>query len=554
MHDILLIHYDNTPLLDKFPSNLKFNPSTDELNNSDIDTFISKQIIPQLQEISFDILCIKDTLSENYIDFYGLILAYHIRLNRDLLKEKSMVPIIILSDINEFMINKLSPFGRLLFTKNIFLCKNNVGSVEHLLTMKLALLNEYDYEKLFINLIHINPPQDYLSHHSITNEWAIDQWAYFYGVEDEIVLQNRSKISSMLYYKFLRAKYQLQNKDENLNVKAKKYEGSILLVDDQSNAGWYSIIKEFCKKHYLNVEFDYVRNIKKDSIIKEVFELFESKINQFSPDIILLDLRLLESDDNIVNDKLDINKISGIKLLKRIEQLNPGIQVIMFTASSDGMILDEFYRHNILGYVKKDAPRDKYRASKNNFNKLDTLIKLGLNRKYLKEIWALQEKILKLPFFENQQDNNIKELRENIKTIFETANSNIPRPFTYSMLAMYKCIELLNDIYIIDDYKNARWKYNKSLIDYYEDNSTKNYLFNIIKYRTNLEIIDFEKHVKEIVCSRNYAIHTKIKANCEGLTTTEPSSQNISKYFSDYIMVWFKMLFDILNNIKYIDN
>jgi len=550
MDEILLIHNDNVPLIENFPNSFKFNPSIDELNESDIDTFISKQIIPQLEKKSFNILCIKDTLSENYIDFYGLILAYHIRLSSKSLKEKSMVPIIILSDINEFIINKLTSLGRILFTKNIFLSKNNIHSIEQLLAMKMKPLSQDDYENLFLKLIHVNPPQDYLNHHSITNEWAIDQWAYFYGVKNEVIIQNRSKISNMLYYKFLRVKYQLQNKDENINVKSKKYEGNVLLVDDQSDAGWHIIIKEFCIKHYSNVEFDYIQNIKKDLLITDIFELFESKIKQFSPDVILLDLRLLESDNSIVEEKLDINKISGIQLLKKIELLNPSIQIIMFTASSDGMILDEFYKHNILGYVKKDSPEDKYRASKNNFNKLDTLIRIGLNHKYLKELWDIQEKILELPFLENQKNEKIKELRENIKTIFETSNSNIPRPFTYSMLAIYKCIELLNHIYIIDDFKNAKWIDNKSLIENYEDNSTKNYIFNIIKYKAALEKIDFETRLKEIVCSRNYAIHTKIKPSCDGLTRKEPTSQDIPKYFSKYIIVWYKMLFEIIEALK----
>ena len=53
MTDFLLIHYDNTPLTTSFQNSIKFNPSTEELNNSDIDTFISNQIIPQLQKKRF---------------------------------------------------------------------------------------------------------------------------------------------------------------------------------------------------------------------------------------------------------------------------------------------------------------------------------------------------------------------------------------------------------------------------------------------------------------------------------------------------------------------
>ena len=50
MNEALLIHFDNTPLVTRVADSIKFNPSMEDLNNSDIDTFISKQIIPKIQE------------------------------------------------------------------------------------------------------------------------------------------------------------------------------------------------------------------------------------------------------------------------------------------------------------------------------------------------------------------------------------------------------------------------------------------------------------------------------------------------------------------------
>jgi hypothetical protein len=109
MHKVLLIHNDNTPLKKSLlsPSPILFSPTIDDLNDSDIDTYISREIIPQLKKEEFDLLVIKDSLSENYIDFYGLILAYHIRLSVKELKEKSLVPIIILSEVDSYTINKI---------------------------------------------------------------------------------------------------------------------------------------------------------------------------------------------------------------------------------------------------------------------------------------------------------------------------------------------------------------------------------------------------------------------------------------------------------------
>ncbi len=80
MPNILLIHKDNTPLKRIIENQIIFKPTSDDLHNSDIGQYISTKVIPQIQQKDFDIVYIKDTLSDNYIDFYGLILAYHITL------------------------------------------------------------------------------------------------------------------------------------------------------------------------------------------------------------------------------------------------------------------------------------------------------------------------------------------------------------------------------------------------------------------------------------------------------------------------------------------
>lgn len=555
MHEVLLIHYDNTPLLEAFSDSIKFNPSTDDLNDNDIDTFISKQIIPQLQERSFDILCIKDTLSENYIDFYGLILAYHVRLSRDLLKEKSLVPIIILSDINELMINKLSYYGRILFTKNTFLCKNNIESVEQLLALDLEPLEEDKYKDSFIHLIHIDPPQDYLSHHSITNEWAIDQWGRMLDIDSQPIKKNRDRIASLLYYKYLYSKIDLKDK-KPLEIKQKPGDGRLLLIDDKWQEGWHDIMQKFVERQFSDVKLDTFQNIDKYSQLDKLRVDIRKRVDSVDvPDVVLLDLRLLDNENTSSehdNQKIDINKISGIVVLDLIKKINPGIQIIMFTASGDSLIIDAIKEKGILGYVKKDGPQDRYQASKNNINKLRTLIQQGLNRSYLIKMWNLQEKTLELSFFKKPHNyiDVIHELEQNIKTIFESANSNIPRPFTYSMLAIYKCFEILNSIFIIDDFKAAKWKDNQKPIEQSDDNSTKNYIFNIIKYKTNLKTIEFEDKLKELVCSRNYAIHTHVKPHCTEITRKEPGSEHISEDFEKYILNWYEMLFEILNSIN----
>ena len=556
MHKAILIHSDNTPLTDIIDHKILFSPTIDDLNNSDIDAYISHEILPQINHEEFDVIYIRDTLSENYMDFYGLVLAYHIRLSA-MPKEKSYMPIIILSDIDSYTINKITPLGKIFATSNIFLSLNNNNTVDYFNSVELYKLSNDEFESGFLNLIEISAPKDYLSHHSITNEWAIDQWAYFYGADSDVIQKNRNKISSMLYYKYLTKKHHLLNKLENTNLTKKKSIGKLLLIDDKANDGWNDVFNKFCEKHYTDVIFESLLGITKESDFEYLDNLLSKKVDSYDPDIIILDLRLLDNENSIINInddekiKLEINKISGVKLLKSIKNINPSIQVIIFTASSNSIILDELYKNGILGYVKKDSPTDIYKASKNNFKKLDTLIKSGLNLKYLKSIWNIQEGLLGVPFLINTSDIDKLNLRTNIKSIFDIANSNIPNPFTYSMLGIYKCIELLNDIFIVDSYKDAKWNDDHGKpIKNNTDNSTKNYILNIIESKTNLEKLDFEEDINKIVCSRNLAIHTSIKPHCKNITVQEPKPEHLPEYFSEHKLKWYEMLYKVIDHIK----
>ncbi len=546
MHKILLIHNDNTPLKNIISNQIIFNPTIDDLNNSDIDKYISHEVIPQIQDRGFDVICIKDTLSENYIDFYGLVLAYHIRLSREL-NENRLLPIVILSEINSYTINKISPIGNILFTKNVFLLENTLDSVEKIESLVLTKLSREEFQANFLDKIEIKPPMDYTDHHNITNEWAIFHWSNLLGLSTKTIDENTKKISSMLYFKYLIAKHHLQIKSKG-KIKQTNKEGKILLIDDRWNDGWKDIINEFVSQQYTKVDLDTLEYIYKDKMIEDIKNGVSEEIHSSNPDLILLDLRLMESDNFLGNDKKSISNISGFQIINEIKNINPGIQIVMFTASGDSLILDELYNKGIVGYVKKDAPTDKYETSKNSFNKLDTLIKKGIDRNYLKKVWQLEKEILEQSFLKNtkklsnEDELTIYELRRNIKFVFETLNSNIPNPFTYAMLSIFKCIELINDYYILDRYKEALWKDTKKGIDKHEDNSTKNKILNIIDNKTNLQKNDIKIDIMTIICSRNYTIHPREKESCKDILIKEPKAEHIVK--------WLHMFKEIISTLK----
>lgn len=95
----ILIHYDNV-IDSEFEINIKF-------NGEDIDKYISNYISKELQNKGVDKIFIKDNLSSNYLELYGLRVAYHIRLTTEL-ENKRFAPIVIISDFDEATLNRFS--------------------------------------------------------------------------------------------------------------------------------------------------------------------------------------------------------------------------------------------------------------------------------------------------------------------------------------------------------------------------------------------------------------------------------------------------------------
>jgi len=194
----------------------------------------------------------------------------------------------------------------------------------------------------------------------------------------------------------------------------------------------------------------------------------------------------------------------------------------MFTATSQSLILEKLYEHTILGYIKKEHPKDNI-AVKDSFDKLKILVDKGLEKKYLKKIWDIQEQI--------SIDNSKIQLE--IKSIFEILNSEMENRFIYAMFAIFKCIELVNDIYIIDGYKKATWKdTNQS----FSDNSSKNKITLILNERLKLREDSIHESITNIIKVRNNTIH--------------PKQGRVEKIDKDNILKWFEMLQEILERVE----
>lgn len=541
----LLIRHKNTPndLIKCFESGDLIEFEYKNNNFHGLDGYISKEIIPKLEKKDFDILFIKDKLSSNYLELYGIYLIYHIRMSLELGK-KRFVPIIILSDIDIHVLYRINNILKIVFTKNIFIAPNNIKTINQYCDKKLTSLSDKDYFDKFFNIIDILKYDIKSSDHDISNEWSIYRWAEFLKINNETINKNKNKIEELLYFKYLKIKYPIPKKFNLIIPKSPKSIGNILYVDDEWEKGWGDIFNKYFSRSE-NIKYNILDLNYKNCTYSEIEIRLKEKINNISCDLIILDVRLLKNDHYEKNE----NNLTGIKLLYFIKSYNPGIQIILLTASEKSTVL-EIVHNKIVGYIKKESPKDNSSYTKKVFKKLSNYIDIGLENKYLKDIWIIQEEILKFNIFKQEKYNQIK---LEVNSIFEVLDTNMKNKFIYSMFSIFKSIELIIGFYIEEKLENkkrfAYWKstnikvnilkkeeYLPRIIKSDENNdSTLNKIRMILYEKLSLQDKKSHEDLINLINIRNNTIH--------------PKHDNIEKIDEQSILKWFNILFKILNKI-----
>jgi len=502
----VVIHYDNVIDIE-FDDDIKFN------SDDDIDKYISSYIIDELSNKEFDKIFIKDNLSSNYLELYGLRVAYHIRLS-SVLGNKRFVPIVIISDFDETTLNKFTKESNILFSDGIYLCKNTKDNIESYQNLSLQSLENYDK---FISNIEVSPPKDTSGSHDIANKWAIYRWGEFLKADTKALEKNKIQIENELYFKYLNA---LNTKDtsEDIEIKKPTKKGKVLLIDDEWDKGWRDIISKSLDSD--NLEFNCFEYDFKDKTKFNLYMQIQKQVKQFDPDVVVLDLRLSQNDHE--ND--DIDSYTGIKILQKIHEINAGIQVIMLTATSKSTILEKLYEKKILGYIKKEHPNDSGVDTVENINKFVKLVDKGLSRKYLKDIYNINTKatnILDLNFelpkddidceifrqFGIHKKSYIKfaiKLHKESLYVFDILDSKIENRFIYAMLSIVSSFEAINSIFIKEK------RYDDDLFwDGTKVKSTKlsDKLEELFEKLGSNEILDIEDMIRQ----RNNYLHSNIQ-------------------------------------------
>lgn len=373
-------------------------------------------------------LCFGQTLS----DFNGLRLATHIRCSESL---KQLNRIFIYSFVGiEYLLQ--NEYFNILKTKDVELVDYSKKAFQHAAIRNASSLKLYELPKE-IKKLDLQPPKNYIDNHSIANEWAIHQWAKTIGCDetDELtkVFQN---VEANLYFKYLRTINPISEFDRISPEKLKfNYKGNarVLLIDDEADKGWYEIFAYLLGDlngiytDYLGVDF---KKLSSDEIIeKSIDKIFNDDI-----DIVILDFRLNPSDF----DNKSSEQITSVKLLKKIKERNPGVQVIAFSATNKIWNFQALQEAEVDGFIFKDGSENVNQT----ISSLIVKIKLFHEKAFLlKPIYesfkALKNNALMLSqAFKNNIDKNLSICFELLQKSFQTSKYR-----NYAYLQLFLIVE-----------------------------------------------------------------------------------------------------------------
>lgn len=329
----------DVPIFDSFISNL--------LNDNDVN----------LENNKFDVIILPFNTTDNELEYTGLRIAAHLRLTASW--HCLSTPILFLGPNTDREVYQFSELGCILNTYNVFTSpKNSFEEIKAILKWikdhkKNVDEDSFEYKDFLRRMKCLSPPANYATHHSLANEWAIMRWNDM--MTNPIHLDNKD-FTSMLYYKYLRAKHgnvkQLKKwKKDNPDIEkipniedidrigpkeeieSKK---KLVLIDDEWEKGWSQLLNHIADSSGFSFE---CCPIKKEwdrvTLIKEI-ESFIDKIENKDngADCYLLDLRLHDTDFDEEYLKVNKLRLSGFDVLDYIKEKNEANPVVIFSASN----------------------------------------------------------------------------------------------------------------------------------------------------------------------------------------------------------------------------
>lgn len=383
--------------------------------------------------------------------------ALAIRLSLHEKKTAALAPIIFMSSLTP-EIFKNSPYSTLLQTKGI--------SFESPLYTPTAVeliepLMAKDYRPYFLDLIKIKPNSTE-GRHSIANQWGanvLNRTLLGRDLDNPVI--NRAIHS--LYFKYILAlTYKPQqissiiysnNDTDNLPPAVEDLPNAtnknILLIDDEAEKGWATVLSSICKGANLELSQKRVNNF------NDLDEDIRNKIKNDYYDLIFLDLRLNGLNEEDIKRPEDF---SGVKILQKIkDKINRGTQVIILTASNKAWNMKILLESGADGYYIKESPEYAFPLSyseKNAETLLDE-IDMCLERSYLKVLYRKVETLKNLlsdTIFSESTNNRITKQFDVSYFLLDKARTR--EEFAYSYITLEAVFEIISEALL--EKKNKR--------------------------------------------------------------------------------------------------
>lgn len=499
------------------------------------DEYLNEIIIEWFSENEYDNLFIPLCFGPTLSDYNGLRLATHIRCTDT---KNQLKPIFIYSFVDHSYLIKNEYFD-VLKTKNVFLINYSKKSFQDAIDTIIPCL-KIDEIPTEIRKINLSVPSNFDDNHSVSNEWSIYKWTYtlpkaFYK-DVEKVLNN---FEFNLYFKYLQTIYPISNietiKLDELQT-SKKYQNSrILYIDNDHEKGWGSLLKYILNEvnhfQFETLEIDF-KKLSKEEIINQAYDkvISNSRINY---DTIMLDFRLHAEDAT----ELNLEFISGMQILKKIKQYNPGIQVLIFSATNKIWNLQALLQEGANGFIIKEGPENSIDLgfTKQSITNFLSLTEDCSKRSFLKSFFNTCDKIkqnISSSYSDDQTpfDDFKKELIISLKIIYESVYKNdlkLNSSLDIVFLNCYNFLEKFKHFYVkeanyklvlgFEEVEMNRYNFNNGLVNngpFIRNNTNDNPSFFhsitaiLIDY---FEVADSENNViekiYEIKESRNDYIH-----------------------------------------------
>lgn len=391
----------------------------------------------EIENCRYDAIFIPYSLSdENYLEFSGLRLAYHIRLTPQF--DNMQTPIVFFGYETLLEVNKLSKLGSILFSKGCFhIDRISIESFEEQILEIKEKYSEMDIAEFLNDFIERNalkPAGNYTTHHSITNEWSIYRWTKSLNLPTENI---DKEIKSNLYFKYLKAKYPIKKIPSAKRMLIQE-SGKILYLDDEIDKGWATLFKTICiGKTFNSIGADF-KNLNSDEIIEHALE----KVNSFGPDVVLLDFRLHDDDFEVSKPE----DVTGFKILQEIKKVNKGIQVVILSATNKIWNLLELQKAGADEFILKESPElstdENYSVTSINniYFVLNEKLKAG---KFLKFIDSSFKKIIGLITINNPEEDFKEGILNNFEIAFKLLHDSFfdEKYRNYAYLQLFLIIE-----------------------------------------------------------------------------------------------------------------